>query len=77
MRPEEKHKMREERLIEIETKLAFQEKTIKDLNDVICEQQQEIERLGAICDLLVKQNKEFSQSAPGITAPANEKPPHY
>ncbi|MCJ7617594.1 MAG: SlyX family protein [Desulfobacterales bacterium] len=69
--------MSEERLVEIETKIAFQEKTIKDLNDVLCEQQQEIERLGFICDALVKRVKEFSEFTPGIDAPANEKPPHY
>ncbi|MBW1702334.1 MAG: SlyX family protein [Deltaproteobacteria bacterium] len=34
---------------EIETKIAFQEQTIKDLNDVLCEQLQEIERLDSIC----------------------------
>ena len=69
--------MSEERLVEIETKIVFQEKTIKDLNDVLCEQQQEIERLGFICDALVKQVKEFSEFTPEIDAPANEKPPHY
>ena len=69
--------MSEERLVEIETKIAFQEQTIKDLNDVLFEQQQEIERLGSICDTLVKRVKEFSEFTPGIDAPANEKPPHY
>ena len=69
--------MSEERLVEIETKIAFQEKTIKDLNDVLCEQQQEIERLGSICDALVKRVKELSEFTPGMDAPANERPPHY
>ena len=69
--------MSEERLVEIETKIAFQEQTIKDLNDVVYEQQQEIERLGSICDALVKRIKELSEFAPGIESPANEKPPHY
>jgi len=69
--------MSEERLVEIETKIAFQEQTIKDLNDVLYEQQQEIERLGAICDALVKRVKEFSELISGIDTPANEKPPHY
>ena len=69
--------MSEERLVEIETKIAFQEQTIKDLNDVVYEQQQEIERLGSICDALVKRIKELSEFAPGIEPPANEKPPHY
>jgi len=69
--------MNEERLVEIETKIAFQEQTIKDLNDVLYEQQQEIERLGSICDALVKRFKELSEFTPGIDAPLNEKPPHY
>ncbi len=70
-------KMTEKRLVEIETKIAFQEQTIKDLNGVLCEQQQEIERLGSICDALVKRVKELSEFTPGNDAPANEKPPHY
>ena len=69
--------MSEERLVEIETKIAFQEQTIKDLNDVLYEQQQEIERLGSICDALVKRVKELSGFTSEIDAPANEKPPHY
>jgi len=69
--------MSEERLVEIETKIAFQEQSIKDLNDVICEQQQEIERLGTICETLVKRVKKLSEFTPGIDAPENERPPHY
>lgn len=69
--------MNEERLVEIETKIAFQEKTIKDLNDVVYKQQQEIEKFGSICDALMKRVKEFSEFTPGIDASANERPPHY
>jgi len=69
--------MSEERLVEIEIKIAFQEQTIKDLNDVVYEQQKEIQRLGSICDALVNKIKEFSRFTPGSSAPANEKPPHY
>ncbi len=69
--------MSEGRLVEIETKIAYHEQTIKDLNEVVYEQQQEIDRLGSICDALVKRIKEFSALTPGIDAPANEKPPHY
>ena len=54
----------------IETQLAFQEQTIKELNDVLYEQQQEIDRL-------TKRVEELSESIPGMEAPANEKPPHY
>ena len=69
--------MNEERLIDIETKLAYQEKIIKDLNDVVWKQQKEIENLGSICENLIKLNKEHDQIVSGIDAPANEKPPHY
>jgi SlyX protein len=69
--------MSEDRLVEIETKIAFQEKTIKDLSDALYEQQQEIERIGDTCSLLVKRLKEISEATLGIDAPANEKPPHY
>jgi len=69
--------MSEERLVEIETKITFQEQTINDLNDVLYEQQQEIERLSSVCDDLVKRVKELSEFTPEINASANEIPPHY
>ena len=69
--------MNKERLTGIETKLAYQEKTIKDLNDVVCEQQKEIDRLGSVCKKLIKLVKENAMSVPVTDAPANEKPPHY
>jgi SlyX protein len=69
--------MSEEHLVEIETKIAYHEQTLKDLHEVVYEQQQEIEKLRSICDVLVKRVKEFSEFVPGIGAPANEKPPHY
>lgn len=69
--------MDEERLTEIEMKLAYQEKIINDLNDVICDQQKEIEKLGSICEKLIKIVKENGLTVPTIDAPADEKPPHY
>ncbi len=69
--------MSEERFIEIETKLAYQDKSIKELNDVICEQQEEIDKLNTICQKLAKLMKEHAQMAERIDAPADEKPPHY
>ena len=69
--------MNEERLVKIEMKIEFQEQIIKDLNDVIYEQQKEIQRLSSICDVLTKQGKDFSEFTSRIDAPENEKPPHY
>jgi SlyX protein len=69
--------MSEHRLVDIETKIAFQEKSLKELNDVMYDQQREIERLNSICDLLVKRVRDLSDFIPGSDGPANEKPPHY
>ena len=65
--------MNEDRLVAIETKLAYQEKTLKDLNDVVCEQQEEIDALNAKYDKLVKRCREYERVLSGIDAPA----PHY
>ena len=62
--------MSDERLVRIETQLAFQEQTIKDLNEVLYAQQKEIDRLG-------KRMEDLAESMPAMDAPANEKPPHY
>ena len=69
--------MIEERLVELETQLTFQDQTIKDLSDVIYKQQQELERLATLCAALERQSKELAESDQRSDAPANERPPHY
>ncbi|RTZ99068.1 MAG: SlyX protein [Deltaproteobacteria bacterium] len=69
--------MNEDRIVEIETRIAFQEETIKELNDVLYEQQKEIVALNAICDALMKRFKALSECIPQMDAPAHTKPPHY
>ncbi len=64
--------MNEDRLENLEIKIAFQEKAIKDLNDVLYDQQKEIDRLTAMVNSLM--NDSADRDTPG---PANEKPPHY
>ncbi len=64
--------MNEQRLIEIETKLAHQEVLITELNQVISQQQNTIHQLQAslksfVNGYLDSKGKEH----------ANEKPPHY
>ena len=69
--------MSEDRFIEIETRLAFQDQTIKSLSDVLYEQQIEIDKLTCLYSTLAKQHKEQSNPSPDIVGPAHEKPPHY
>ena len=63
-------------LVELETKVAFQDDTIQKLNDVVCRQQEQIDLL------LVKYQElrgllEVLPDNQPLTAEANEAPPHY
>ena len=69
--------MDEDRLIDIETKLAYQEKMIKDLNEVVVEQQKAIEKLAAGYGRLAKMYQEHARMMSAVDGPADEKPPHY
>ena len=65
-----------DRLIELETKLSYQEDTIQQLNDVVCRQQDQIDSLQEKCDLLIARTKELLHKLPDPSE-ENEKPPHY
>ena len=62
-------------LIEIQTRLEFQDMTIAELNDVITDQQKQLDQLNARLELLSDKLSvvEESSDAPQV----NEKPPHY
>jgi len=66
----------EKRLIEVETRLAFQDDTLQALNAVVVRQQQEIDRLRREIEALKSQLKAM---APGLVASHSEEtpPPHY
>ena len=66
----------EERLVKIETKLAYLENTVQELNDVICSQQKQIDRLETTCRLLVERIRHFSELSDAGKL-IDEKPPHY
>lgn len=68
--------MSEERLIEMETRLSFQETTIQELNDVVTHQQNQLDILQAAIQELHGRMKSLSEEA--IKDPADESPPpHY
>ncbi len=69
--------MNEERLVNIEAKITFQEDQIEELNKTIFQQQQKIERLEAICEALARQVRSLAEAGGEGKAPANERPPHY
>jgi SlyX protein len=62
----------EKRLIDLETKISYQDKTIEDLHEMIYKQQQQIAQMEKAIDNFQRQMK----SGDSEIRP-NEKPPHY
>ena len=68
--------MTEERLVNIETKIAFQEDLIEELNKVVYQQQQKLEQMEAVCASLARHMQSLADSL-HESKPASERPPHY
>ena len=77
MNPEQNNERPEERLETIETKIAYQEDLIEELNKTVYQQQQKLERLEATCKSLAQHVASLYESASDGSKPENEKPPHY
>ncbi len=65
--------MTEERLIDIEIRLEYQDRLISQLNDALVEQHKQISELTRDIGLL---KTKIAAQELGF-GPANEKPPHY
>jgi len=69
--------MDEQRIIELETKLAYQEHTLNELNDVVSNQQQQIGKLEQLLTTLGSRLEALADAVPSGAPAAAEKPPHY
>jgi len=62
----------EERFVALETKIAYQEKLLAELNDVLLERGNEVDSLKKRVDALERMYREGEDPNPG-----HEPPPHY
>ena len=69
------NKTLQEKFVDVETRMAFQDDTIQQLSDVIYRQQQQIDKLDKTVQLLVDKVQDLMQDLPGKVV--DEKPPHY
>ncbi len=65
----------DERIADLESRLAFQDDTIQALNDVVVRHQQALDRLRLQVDALIKRQEELSGQL-GVE-PDELPPPHY
>lgn len=66
-----------ERLVDLETRLAHQERTIEELSDVVAAQAREIERLVARLGIAERALADQADALERAGAPVHQKPPHY
>lgn len=64
------------RLVDIETRIAFQEEALRQLSDVLARHQQDLERLARLCQTL-QARLDAGAALPGPVSPEDERPPHY
>ncbi len=69
----------DEQIIELESRLAFQENSIVELNEIITDQQRQLDRLMATVAMLDSRLSLLAADAAGETTakPEDEIPPHY
>ncbi len=68
--------MNEDRLVDIESKIAHQEDLLDSLNQLVYQQQKKIDELEALCAALARRLKDVVIADNERNA-ANERPPHY
>lgn len=70
--------MDEERLIDLETRLAFQEDALQALSDALAAQQQQIDQLMQTCRWLAERSRPAGEGEGAAAASQSvEPPPHY
>lgn len=68
--------MSEERLIDIESKLAYQDQLLLELNAVVTDQQAKIMQLETLCESLIDRVRAIAESGEGEPV-EDQRPPHY
>jgi len=66
----------DEKIIDIETKLAYQEHLLSALDDALSNQQAQIAELEHLCQSLVERIRALSEAG-GENIDDDERPPHY
>ena len=68
--------MNEERIVDIEIKVARQEDLVDTLNQMVYQQQKKLDELEALCTALARRLMDVTSGGNEQNA-GNEKPPHY
>ena len=75
-RPDSPATSDEDRLERVETRIAYQERALQELSDVVYRQELRIDGLESLVSQLREQIEELAEALPA-TPPDDEPPPHY
>lgn len=67
----------EERLIDMEIRVARQDDLVETLNTMVYQQQKKIAELEALCVALANRMRELAVNSGQRNASVDERPPHY
>lgn len=67
----------DEQLVDLQSRVAFQEKTLNDLDQVVVGQQQRIELLERAVEIFARRLGSLEQNAGEIDGEGHQPPPHY
>lgn len=67
----------EERIIELETKIAYQEDLLESLNATVAAQQQQLDQLEKVCRALIERWEQMNDTLKSHSSEQYEIPPHY
>lgn len=67
----------QERITELESRVAFQEDTLDTLNDIVSRQELEIEQLKRMIKVMNQRMKSLSNDSPTSSPDDEPPPPHY
>ncbi|MDY0189585.1 MAG: SlyX family protein [Desulfuromonas sp.] len=69
--------MDEKRIIELESKVAFQEHSLHQMQELVAVQQKQLYDLEELCRLLLQKINSQPSATGGGEVNNNERPPHY
>jgi uncharacterized coiled-coil protein SlyX len=69
--------MPDKQMVELESRIAFQEYQIGELSSQVAEQQKQILELEALCRIIVKRLQSGGVASGSSATEDDERPPHY
>lgn len=67
----------EMRIVELETKIAYQEDLLDTLNNIVAAQQQQLDQLEKVCRALIERWEDMNEALSSHRNEPYEIPPHY